>query len=44
MEIFQMEKAAEAGIRETYSHSCQETLELKAFFPAANDALLIRAA
>ena len=37
MEI--LKKAAEAGIRETYSHSSQEMLE-----PVAKDATLVRAA
>ena len=37
-------KAAEAGIRETYTHSSQEVLEQEAFFPVAKDALLVRAA
>ena len=42
MEI--LKKSAEAGIRETYTRSSQEMLELEAFFPVAKDALLIRAA
>ena len=39
-----LKKAAEAGIRETYSHSNQEMLEPEAFFPVAKDATLVRAA
>ena len=39
-----LKKAAEAGIRETYSHSSQEMLEPEAFFPVAKDATLVRAA
>ena len=38
-----LKKAAEAGIRETYTHSSQEMLEPEAFFPAAKDATLVRA-
>ena len=39
-----LKKAAEAVIRETYSHSSQEMLEPEAFFPVAKDATLVRAA
>ena len=39
-----LKNAAEAGIRETYSHSSQEMLEPEAFFPVAKDATLVRAA
>ena len=39
-----LKKAAEAGIRETYTHSSQEMLEPDAFFPVAKDATLVRAA
>ena len=39
-----LKKAAEEGIRETYSHSSQEMLEPEAFFPVAKDATLVRAA
>ena len=39
-----LKKAAEAGIRETYTHSSKEMLEPEAFFPVAKDATLVRAA
>ena len=39
-----LKKTAEAGIRETYTHSGQEMLEPEAFFPIAKDALLVCAA
>ena len=39
-----LKKSAEAGIRETYSHSSQEMLEPEAFFPVGKDATLVRAA
>ena len=39
-----LNKAAEAGIRETYSHLSQEMLGPEAFFPVAKDATLVRAA
>ena len=39
-----LKKAAEAEIRETYSHSSQEMLEPEAFFAVAKDATLVRAA
>ena len=39
-----LKKAAEAGTRETYTHSSQEMLELEEFFPVAEDATLVRAA
>ena len=39
-----LKKAAEAGIRETYTHSSQEMLEPEAFSPVAKDATLVRAA
>ena len=39
-----LKRAAEAGIRETYTHSIQEMLEPEAFSPVAKDATLVRAA
>ena len=39
-----LKKAAEAGIRETYTHSSQEMLEPEAFFPAGKNATLVRTA
>ena len=38
-----LKKGAEAGIRETYTHSSQEMLEPEAFFPVAKDTTLVRA-
>lgn len=35
-----LKRAAEAGIRETYTHSSQEMLEPEAFSPVAKDATL----
>lgn len=39
-----LKRAAEAGIRETYTHSSQEMLEPDAFSPVVKDATLVRAA
>ena len=39
-----LKKAAEAGIRETYTHSSQEMLEPETFFPVVKYATLVRAA
>ena len=39
-----LKKAAEAGIRETYTHSSQEMLEPEAFSTVAKDATSVRAA
>ena len=38
-----LKRVAEAGIRETYTHSSQEMLEPEAFSPVTKDATLVRA-